>query len=207
MAYPQTGSTLYQANSTANKTSSSLTTNIIIKVGDTPVGAIQSIGITESRSIKMINEVGTDGSIDSVPSTSATFSVNCTRIRFDKLRIAQAFSRGFIHVHSQRYPFDITIIDNQSQDDNSQIVTTIKNFWINQISYTYTSSDWVISEQMNGQAETIFSHIIGGNGNVSLIKPPRAVNPYIDPIEQQTDIGGRRGSLDAQGLIDLTGGF
>jgi hypothetical protein len=205
--YPQTGSTLYQNNGFSNKTSTALTTNIIIQVGNTPVGAIQSIGITEQRNIKPINEVGTDGTIDSVPNSAATFSVNCTRIRFDKLRIAQAFSRGFIHVQSQRYPFDILIIDNQSQDPSNQIITTIKNCWINQINYTYTSSEWVVSETMNCNAETIFSVLGNSNGAVGNIVVPRLVNTYKDAIEQETDVGRRRGSLDAQGLIDMTGGF
>lgn len=203
--YPQTGSTLYQDNGFSNKTSTALSTNIIIQVGNTPVGAIQSLTINENRNIRQISEVGTDGSVDSVPSGSSTFTVNATRIRFDKLRIAQAFSRGFVHVQSQRYPFDILIIDNQSQDPSNQIITTIKNCWIQSISYTYNSSDWVVSETMNCQAETVFSVMNGGPvGNIIV---PRAVNPYIDSIEQGTDVGNRRGSLDAQGLIDLTGGF
>lgn len=205
--YPQTGSTLYQNDGTSNKTSTSLSTNIIIQVGSTPVGAIQSIGITESRTIKQIYEVGTDGSVDSSPQSSSTFSINCTRIRFDKLRIAQAFSRGFVHVQSQRYPFDIVIIDNQSEDPSNQIVTTIKNCWINQISYTYSATDWVISESMNCNAETIFSFLGSSNNPVGNLIVPRQVTRYVDAIEQATDIGIRRGSLDAQGLIDMTGGF
>ena len=60
-----------------NKTSTAISTNIIIAVlspgaagGYTPVGAVQNMHITESRSIKMIDEVGTDGHIDSVPNQS-----------------------------------------------------------------------------------------------------------------------------------------
>jgi hypothetical protein len=203
--YPQTGSTLYQDNGYSNKTSTALSTNIIIQVGNTPVGAVQGLTVNENRPLRQISEVGADGSVDSVPSGSSTFTVNATRIRFDKLRIAQAFSRGFVHVQSQRYPFDILIIDNQSQDPSNQIITTLKNCWIQSISYAYSSTDWVISETMNCQAETIFSVMNGGPvGNIIV---PRAVNPYVDAIEQGTDVGNRRGSLDAQGLIDLTGGF
>jgi hypothetical protein len=203
--YPQTGSTLYQDNGYSNKTSTALSTNIIIQVGNTPVGAVQGLTVNENRPLRQISEVGTDGSVDSVPSGSSTFTVNATRIRFDKLRIAQAFSRGFVHVQSQRYPFDILIIDNQSQDPSNQIITTLKNCWIQSISYAYNSGDWIISETMNCQAETIFSVMNGGPvGNIIV---PRAVNPYVDAIEQGTDVGNRRGSLDAQGLIDLTGGF
>jgi hypothetical protein len=203
--YPQTGSTLYQDNGFSNKTSTSLSTNIIIQVGATPVGAIQAINITEARPHKAISEVGTDGIVDSCPNGSSTFTVGCTRIRFDKLRIAQAFSRGFVHVQSQRYPFDILIIDKQSEDASNQIITTLKNCWITRIGYNYTSDSWVVSETMDVVPETIFSVMNGKPvGNIIV---PRAVNPYVDGIEQGTDTGARRGSLDAPGLIDLVGGF
>lgn len=202
--YPNTGSTLAGPNG-INKTSTALSTNIIVKVNGIAVGAIQTIGITESRSIKAISEVGTDGIIDSAPSASTTIAVNCTRIRFDKLRIAQAFSRGFIHASAQRYPFDIEIYDIQSDSESNRITTVIKNCWINQISYTYNASDWVISESMNCNAETIYSHLTGNAaGNpVGTLTSVRGVIPYSNVYEQAADSGARRGALDASGLIDL----
>lgn len=204
--YPQTGSTLYQSDGVSNKTSTALSTNIIIKVAGVPVGAIQNINITETRNIKMIQEVGTDGNIDSVPQAATSYSVECTRIRFDKLRIAQAFNRGFIHAQSQRYPFDIYIYDVQSEDASNHIITILKNCWINRIGYNYTSSDWVISETMGLNVETIYSSLTGGEP-VGDLKNPRDISGYVNVVEREADVGQRRGSLDAKGLIDLTGGF
>src|SRR5258708_33715247 len=117
-----TGSTLFEtaAGPQINKTSTAISTNIIIMVNDRAVGAIQSMAISEKRGIKMIDEVGTDGHIDSVPNVSTNVTGTCQRIRFDRLRAAEAFGRGFIHAASQVYPFDIVILDKQKRDQGSQ---------------------------------------------------------------------------------------
>jgi hypothetical protein len=215
-----TGSTLTVAGSNVNKTSTGISTNIIVMVNGTAVGAIQSLSINEKRGIKMIDEVGTDGHIDSVPNASTNISGSCQRVRFDRLRIAEAFSRGFVHVHSQVYPFDIVIMDKQKREQGNQISTVIKNVWIDGIDYTYQVSDWVITDTMSWQAETIFSVLnngsstpvaVGGelgikhmgagpNGIVNIQSGDGVVN-----IEQLVDTGanGRRGSMDASGLIDI----
>lgn len=223
---PNTGSTL-ALNTGVNKTSTALTTNILILVNGTAVGAVQTLGVTETRNIKSIEEIGTDGVIDSVPQSATKISVNCSRVRFDRLRIAEAFGRGFIHPQSQVYPFDIVILDKQKRDEKSQISTVIKNCWINQISYTYNATDFTITEQMNCNAETIFSFLNGGSSSVAGGVPvavggerniqhfgagPNGLgtllmgtNGSANNIEQLTDVGsnGRRGSLDAAGLIDI----
>src|SRR5271169_3739100 len=108
--YPQTGSTLTLPTG-QNLTSTGISTNILIAVrnpqtgGYVPVGAVQSMAISEKRSIKMIDEVGTDGHIDSVPNQSTNISGSCQRVRFDRLRVAEAFDRSFLHVSAQVYPF------------------------------------------------------------------------------------------------------
>lgn len=219
-----TQSTLTLPNG-VNKTSTAISTNIIILVNNTPVGAVQSLNINEQRNIKMIDEVGTDGHVDSVPNQSTNITGSCERIRFDRLRIAEAFSRGFIHVQSQVYPFDIVILDKQKRDQGSQISTVIKNVWIRGINYTYSATDWVITDKMDWEAETIFSVLNGGSSPIPGGVPaavggergiahmgagPNGVGNIISGdgivnIEQLSDTGsgGRRGSLDAAGLIDI----
>lgn len=221
MNAPNTGTTLTTAGSNVNKTSVAISTNIIIMVGNQPVGAVQELRISEKRDVKQIDEVGTDGHVDSVPNKSADITGTCTRVRLDRLRIAEAFSRGFLHVAAQVYPFDIVILDKQKRDQGSQISTVIKNVWITGIDYTYSSDNWVITDTMSWAAENIFSilnngsnqsaavggelgikHIGGGvNGTVPLIS-----GDGIQNIEQLSDSGanGRRGSFDASGLIDLS---
>src|SRR6266404_6941053 len=96
---PNTNSTLSLPNGT-NKTSTAISTNIIILVNNTAVGAVQSLAISERRPIKMVDEVGTDGHVDSVPNQSTNITGSCQRVRFDRLRITEAFGRGFLHAHS-----------------------------------------------------------------------------------------------------------
>lgn len=221
-----TGTTL-TLPSGINKTSAALSTNILITVNGQAVGAVQSIDVVESRSIKMIDEVGTDGHVDSAPNQSTNITGSCIRIRLDGLRIAEAFGRGFVHVGSQVYPFDIVIFDRQKRDQRSQISTVIKNVWIKDIQYTYTKDDWIISDKMSWEAETIFSILSGGSSPIAGGNPVAqggelgikhfgagangignslsGTNGTIVNIEQLADTGsgGRRGSLDAGGLIDI----
>lgn len=91
--------------------SSGLSTQIRIKVGPTTVGAIQQLTINQNREILVHEEVGTDGVVDSHPKGAAKIDLQVQRIVFDNLRLPEAFSRGFVNIHAQRYPFDIQIID------------------------------------------------------------------------------------------------
>ena len=220
-----TGSTLSLPSGT-NKTSVGLSTNIIILVNNQAVGAIQSLQITENRQIKMLDEVGTDGHIDSSPVQSTNITGTATRIRFDNLRIAAAFSRAFVHASSQIYPFDIVILDKQKRATASQISTVIKNVWIRSIEYSYTVSDWMISETMQFEAETIYSILNGGtsanlSSGVSAVtggernikhmgNGPNGTGNIVSGdglsnVESLVDTGanGLRGSLSISGLIDL----
>ena len=208
--YPHTGSILTDPKTGRNVTRTGVSTEIIIQVDGNPIGAIQSISYKEDRTIREIDEVGTDGHIDSVPQKSTDVSGDCTRIRFDNLRMAAAFSRGFVHAASQRIPFDIVILDIFAADEsdadgfngsNNVITTVIKNVWIRNLGVTYTSSDFVISETMSWVAEHIYSYV-GQEKNVvqATDRLPLISN---DPFERLTDIGKRRGALDVAGLINV----
>src|SRR5271166_2633777 len=175
--YPQTGSILNAGDSFGtNTTDTAISTNILIAVrtptGYQPVGAVQSMAISEKRSIKMIDEVGTDGHIDSVPNQSTNISGTCQRVRFDRLRVAEAFDRSSLHVSAQVYPFDIVIYDKQKLAVNAQVSTVIKNVWIAGIDYTYQVSNGVITDSMTWEAEAIYSQVNGGpaaqGGEISL---------------------------------------
>jgi len=202
MAYPNTGSIL-TAGSGRNRTGTAVSTNIIIEVNGNAIGAIQSLDIRENRQIATIDEVGTDGHIDSVPSKSTDISCTCQRTRFDNQRVLGAFSRGYIHVHSQRIPFDIVIKDIFAGDDpSSTLITTIKNCWVQEVSYTYRADNFVIVENMSIVAETIYSTLGASNNAI-----PGAVGGRNLPLgptdifERAADRGDRRGALDAAGLL------
>jgi len=186
-----------------NRTATHLSTNIIILVAGNVVGAVQELNITEARpTITMIDEVGTDGHIDSAPAKSTDISGSCKRTRFDKMRIAEAFSRGYIHVKSQRIPFDIEIHDQFADSDpGNSIITTIKNVWIENINYVYSAADWVISDNMAWKAEDIYS-TLNMNNVVTTIPNGYIENIHINSFEQEADRGDFRGALDAPGLLN-----
>lgn len=185
-----------------NRTATHLSTNIIIKSRNYVVGAVQSLSITESRDVKMIDEVGTDGHIDSAPTSSTNISGNCTRVRFAKQRVAEAFGMSFTHVHAQRIPFDIEIHDIFADaNTNNAIITTIKNVWITEISYDYGVSDWIISDKMSFKAEGIFS-IMNNNNVVTGVANGQDGPIYLNRFEQEADRGMFRGALDAAGVLN-----
>ncbi len=185
-----------------NRTATHLSTNIVVKVDGNIIGAIKSLSINESRDIRMISEVGTDGVIDSAPSSSTQISGSCSRTRFARMRVAEAFGRSFIHVHSQRIPFDIEIQDIfHDSDPTNAIITTIKNVWIAGIRYEYQSDDFIIVDNMEWKAERIYS--ILNNGNVAQAVANGRANPIIlNAFEQEADRGQFTGALDAGGLLN-----
>lgn len=111
-------------------------TTITVWVDKQIVGAVQSLSITESRRID-------------VPGSSE-IKVTAHRIRFDKTRIAEAFARGFLSKHSQRYPLQFIIND-------VDVITTIQNAWIEDTFMTYNTVDWIIADEIHFVAEAIIS--------------------------------------------------
>jgi hypothetical protein len=196
---PNTGSITEQPVTGYDATLTQLSTNIVIRVGAVAVGAIQNISYQEDRTITMIDEVGTDGHIDSAPTKSTNITGTCARIRFDRARITEAFRRGFIHAHAQRIPFDIDVYDISNGDGSNAIVTTIKNVWIKNISVDFRSDNWIITETMQFEAEGIYSTLNGGIAATGGLFGSSILQ--INSIEQAADSGQRLGSMDAPGLI------
>lgn len=198
-SYPRTGSNL------DSTTKSSLSTQIIIMVENEPVGAIQSFQETQSRSNKPITEVGTDGVIELVPQGATKVSLQIQRMYFDGLSLPESFSRGFRNIHSQRIPFDIVVIDQFTGTGNDAIITTYHNCWFNNLSITYSASDYTIAQSAGVDCEYI-STIRGGEA-VALsqgVGGGRQIpGVQLDVAELGADSGanGRRGSLDYPGLI------
>jgi hypothetical protein len=193
-----------------NKTSTSLSTNMLVLVNDIPIGAIQELSVTESRGITMIQELGTDGFVDSVPTSSTKISGSCRRIRYDALRVTEAMGRSFIHLASQVYPFDFVIIDRNRRGGN-KISTVIKNVWLTNIQYSYTVNEWIITDNIQWEAEAIYSTLVGSGASAATggdlgIKSSGPFNTeFVNDIERVVDRGasGRRGSLDSGGLLDI----
>ena len=187
------------------QTRTGLSTQIVVMVGDRPVGAIQSFAQTQQRGTKPIAEVGTDGFIEIVPSSPTSISLTVSRIVFDGLSVTEAFSRGFMNISAQRMPFDIMVIDKFNGSDN-KIVTIYKNCWFTNISKTFSAQDYVVSENASISVETVFSYKstpgnpVGGKGHDlgDLEKDSVQTNS----IEADTDVGVYRGSMAYEGIVN-----
>jgi len=116
-----------------------INTEIIIKANDIQIGAIQSISYNEyySDSIKV--------------------SGNCTRVRFDNIKIKTAFSRGIVEDNSQLVPFNIIIIDDYVTGDC--ITTVLKNVWFRKFAAIYSAADVTIAEGISWDAECVISEL------------------------------------------------
>jgi hypothetical protein len=203
--YPSTG-TLFDGSpppETGGRTRAGLSTQIIVYVNNEPVGAIQSFQESQTRSLKQLSEVGTDGLIEIVPQSSATFSLTINRIVFDGLSLPEAFSRGFRNIQSQRMPFDIVVIDKFTGDGNSAVVTTYHNCWFAALGKSYTTTDYTITENATVNCEHVSTTRAGEA--IALSQGTQGAREIpgrnIDSVETAADSGERRGTLDFPGLI------
>ena len=204
--FPNTG-TLFEEQ----RTNSGLSTQIIVKINNTAVGALQNLRVSQSRDLRRINEIGTDGNIEIVPSKSTEYTLSAERVVFDQLRLPEAFSRGFRFIAAQRVPFDIEIFDIGSVDpagaagtnSNGLIVMTYKNCWFSSYETPYEAENYVITESAEIWAETAFISNLGES--VDIPGPNRrSVGSQTDAqgIENSVNAGGRRGALDASGIVN-----
>ena len=79
-----------------NTTDTAISTNIIITVRGkggvyVPVGAVQTMQISEKRQVRMVDEVGTDGHIDSVPMKSQLILLVLAKSAFPKVQSGRSF--------------------------------------------------------------------------------------------------------------------
>lgn len=216
----------YTGSSTDSATSTGLSTQILVKVDGVAVGGIQSLSISQNRPVKAITEVGTDGQIEIVPSGATTFELDIDRVYFDRKTITEAFSRQFINIQAQRYPFDIYVYDmhNVSYEDatlqngfevgtlgtNSDrnavtkgvMVTVYENCWFASKTDTYSSNDYVIVQRARVTAE--FCHTFQDDVNTSAViaADGNAEQEALWEVERYVD-RSRPGSLDTRGRSSI----
>lgn len=206
MAFPNTGSTIDRGldGSTEGRTSTGLSTQIIIKVNDQPVGALQNLTVNQARPLKRIPEIGLDGVLEIVPMGAATYDLSVTRVVFDQLRLPEAFSRSFRFIGAQRVPFDIEIYDINNADDvdvntnaSGVIVMKYVNCWFANYVTPYQAGDYVISE-----TATIWAEV--GSITSGTPAPLRDIDAQTDNagIESSANRGDYRGGVDAAGIVN-----
>jgi hypothetical protein len=192
-SYPNSGSTL------KSSISAGLSTQIVVKVGSDTVGALQALEVRQNRPLTRLVELGLDGTLEIVPTQRAEVTLTVRRIVFDRLRIAEAFERGYLNIKSQRLPFDILVIDQSGGDGQNAITHHYVNCWFQDMSTPYNADNYIITETATLWAEDVNSRL-GSSANAAQ-GGARDMKPQIEAIEREADIGGRRGTLDAPGLV------
>lgn len=210
--FPNTGSTIQTGlpASGEENTSSSLSTQILIKVNGEFVGALQTLSVSQTRPLKRVTEIGTDGVIEIVPSAATTYDLTVGRIVFDQLRLPEAFSRAFRFIAAQRVPFDIEIFDVNNSDSTSSssgtgvVVMTYANCWFTNYATPYTTTDYLITETASIMAETAYvSKAPGDNfGSMRDIGTQTDTNAGIPSVESNVNSGLGRGAMDAFGIVN-----
>ena len=209
--FPNTGSRVDRGLDDPNlgRTTTSLSTQIIIKVDNVAVGALQTLTVTQTRPLYRVNEIGFDGNIEIVPQGSTTFDLTANRIVFDQLRLPEAFAREFRFINAQRIPFDIEIFDINNADPGATdagssgiVVMKFINCWFTRYETPYNAENYIITETAGIQAETgsVSNPVDFSPGNDSF----RGITPQTDVagIETSVNQGGRRGAVDAAGLVN-----
>ena len=202
-----TGSTL-NGPTGAGRTASGLSTQIIIRVGNQPVGALQSLQVSQARPLARVKEIGTDGVIEIVPQGATTFELSVSRIVFDQLRLPEAFSRGFRFINAQRLPFDIDVYDITSVNTlgsdptgaKDTVIMTYKNCWFSSYSTPYASENYLITENATIWAETAFVSSLPTGQAIPANALSLTGQTDAQGIEMATNAGGRLGSMDASGI-------
>ena len=204
--FPNTGTNI----NAGHRTNSGLSTQIIIKVYNNPVGALQQLSVNQARPLQRIPEIGTDGVIEIVPSGATTFELTANRIVFDQLRLPESFSKEFRFINAQRVPFDIDIIDISGAQPNSgaepgnarqHVVMTYKNCWFTSYQTPYAADNYLITETATLWCETAYLAKTGRDGPKNGILRPLETLGDDANIEKQVNAGMRLGSLDAAGLV------
>jgi hypothetical protein len=188
--YPATGSTL---ESTPPTPHAGLSTQIVVKVGPTAVGAIQELTLNQNRDMLIWEEIGTDGIVEIHPKGAAKISMTINRVVFDQLRLPEAFSRGFINLQAQRLPFNIEVLDRFAGSNELAAVHTYHSCWFRRYTQPYRAESFLITET----AELVCEYISSMQAGVNVAQGGiRDIIVESDSMERATDRTGRRGRIE-----------
>lgn len=201
--YPTSGSTL------TSKIHTGLSTQIVVKVGTETVGAIQNLTINQTRNIERVRELGLDGVLEAVPNQATQYEVTVERIVFDRLRLSEAFARGFINIKAQVLPFDILIIDRTAGETDGAVNHKLVNCWFSRYSPAYRAENYIIQESATIVCEDVISTLGSSEANAA-VGGTRGLNYEVNERERATDRGsggatgggGFRGTMDVSDLIN-----
>jgi len=195
MVYPKTGSILDETIRTG------LSTQIFVSVNNVRIGGIQQLSISQNRNIDIIEEIGNEGNVDSVPKGSAKIDIVVERIVMDTLSLPESFSRSFKNIQAQRIPFIIEIMDTSTI---FPVVHTCEGCWFSAFNPKFLANNYVISENATIKCERITS---SQNGLSAVNGGLQGILYEYDEIERDTDVNGIRGRYTLSSLGDPLDSF
>jgi hypothetical protein len=98
------------------KAKTHLSTKILVLVDGKVVGTINRLNVEETEYFV---------------TRQNHYNIKADRITFDKMRISEAFSRGYCHAKAQRKPLQIEVSDQLNQGE--RVTTHIQNAWVEKI--------------------------------------------------------------------------
>jgi len=128
-----------------------LSTKIYVLVDGKIVGTINRLNVEETRDLV---------------TRQPQYRIKADCIRFDKMRLEEAFSRGYCHAKAQPKPLQIDIHDKFKS--GSKVVTHLKNAWVERIGEVDSAydkgidvGDSVVVHDVKMQCEDIWSDLNG----------------------------------------------
>ena len=168
-----------------------------------PVGAIQSLSVTEQNNLKRIGETRNPRTFEIIPQGQDVITLSLRRIVFDGLRLTHALGCGFTHIRSQRWPFDIIVFDRQHGDTNTPAIgiqmTFYRRCWFSNYMVDYRSDQYLITENATLECEYVQELYA-----VSSVYNERGLKLRIDKgkIEYSYDEGLQLGALPSSQTIE-----
>lgn len=135
-------------------------TNIKMKINGEVIGMVQSLSVSESRSINKLQAIGFEGVVQAVPGNTQAGQLSISRIALYDRRFADTVGINdndigiFVTLRNQRVPFEISIETPTSVSSNSVNyldVTTYYDCWISSYSKSYQVSSITVAENLTVQ--------------------------------------------------------
>ena len=200
LSYPTTESSIDRRNHAG------LSTQIVLYVPDGSgsligVGAVQSMDVQESSSLKRVAEIDNGRTVEIIPQDVDKITLTINRLVFDDLTAVQALGAGFYHIRSQRIPFNIAVF-NRAHSSNGcagKVIrqTWYRNCWFESYGTSYSSSQYIISERATIQAQCVEElHPMDSPAG------ERGILPRIDMIESDYDQCLLHGAIHTEPIVD-----
>lgn len=133
-------------------------TNIKLLINGSTIGMVQSLSVSENRTINKLAAIGAEGVVQAVPGNTNGGQLSISRIALYDSRFADAVGINdttdiaagvFVTLRNQRVPFEIAIETPISA--SKMDVTTYCDCWISSYSKSYAVSTITVAENLTVQ--------------------------------------------------------